>query len=388
MNLPKRWRWILAGLTAAVLLVLALRPAAVRVETALVTRDSLSAVITEKAITRARERYVVAVPITGRVTRTRVEAGARVTRGTVLATVTPTPLDARADATARAQLRASEARDAPLRSALSEAENAQTVAARNLERAQALFGGGAISKSALERAQLAAQGAIATRDQRRAALAAAQADVDAARSALMGATATTGAAGAVDVLAPTAGVVLRVVQQSERVAQAGMPLVEIADSTGLEILLELLTEAAIQVRAGNPILLTGWGGDSALHGRVRLVEPAAFTKVSALGVEEQRVNVIGDLFERPAGLGTGFRLQAAITTWTGPHVVTVPLTTLFRRSGSWYVFVEQGGRAHLTELRIGHRGADRAEVLSGLAEGDRVILFPSDLVQDGVRVTP
>lgn len=387
MTLPKHWRWMTAGAVAVVLIGLSLKPTSVAVETGMVSRDSLRTVIAEEAQTRARERYVVAAPITGRVTRTRVIAGSVVKRGDILTTMTPAPLDARLVSQARANVRAAESRIEPLRTALSEADAAVSVAARELERMKTLLQAGAISPSQLEQQELQTKAAQALRDQRRGALEAAHADAEAARAQLLGSSAHAPSGTPVNVTAPTNGTVLRVLQESETVAQAGTPLVELADANGLEIVVNLLTEDAVQVHPGNPIRLTGWGGDSVLTGDVLQVDPSAFTKVSALGVEEQRVHVIGNLATRPTELGVGFRLQAEIVTWSGANILTVPTTAIFRRTGKWFVFAVINGRAQLRELEIGHKGIDRVEVLKGLQSGERVILFPSDLIADGVRVS-
>ena len=387
MTVPKRWRWMVAGLVLVILIGLSLRPTSVAVDTEIVARDTLSTVIAEEAQTRARERYVVAAPVTGRVTRTRVTAGSTVKRGDILATVTPAPMDARTVTQGRAALRAAEARIEPTKAALAETEAAVAVATRELERAQSLLKAGAISASQLEQQQLRTQSAVAARDQGRGALTVAQADVEAARAQLIGASSGGPTGAPVNVTAPTNGTVMRVVQESETVAQAGTPLIELADANGLELVVNLLTEDAVQVRIGNPIRLSGWGGGIALAGDVQLVEPAAFTKMSALGVEEQRVNVIGNLATQPAGLGVGYRLQAEIVTWTGTNILSVSTTAIFRRNAKWYVFAVAEGKAHLREIEVGHRGANRVEVLKGITDAERVILFPSDLIADGTRVS-
>lgn len=390
MKISRRGRWILGGGVVIALVALSMRPAVIQVESAAVRRDSLSEVIAEEGRTRARDRYVIASPITGSLARPRIEAGARVARGGVLATVTPAPMDARDEAGTRAAYRQAEARLEQARAGVANADAAYALADRELARHRALFEEGAVSHTELERSERAMQNALAARSGERAALVAAQAAVDGAQAALIGvssaANSVEGGRGAIEIRAPSAGTVLRVLQQSERLVVAGTPLFEIADPAGLEVVVELLTEEAMRVPVGAPMRLTGWGGDSALSARVRLVEPAAFTKVSALGVEEQRVNVVGDLAERPKGLGTGYRLQADIVTWAGENVLVAPMTALFRRNAGWYAFVIVDGRARLRALRVGHRGIDYAEILEGLAVEDQVILFPSDLIADGVRV--
>jgi HlyD family secretion protein len=180
--------------------------------------------------------------------------------------------------------------------------------------------------------------------------------------------------------------VLRVLEPSERVVPAGAPLVEVGNPGGLEVVVDVLSQDAARIAPGNPVTLTDWGGDSALAGRVRLVETAAFTKVSALGVEEQRVNVVADLDAPPAALGVGYRVEARIVTSAGAGMLQVPASALFRQGDTWHVFRVEGGRARLAPVRLGRRNEQAAEVLDGLAEGDRVVRFPSERVADGTRV--
>ncbi|MCB1624181.1 MAG: HlyD family efflux transporter periplasmic adaptor subunit, partial [Pseudomonadales bacterium] len=221
----------------------------------------------------------------------------------------------------------------------------------------------------------------------RATLAAARSEVDSARARLLGVSGTANAAVTIEVRAPVSGTILRVVEESERVVQAGAPLFELGGSGGLELIVDLLTEDAVQVHPGDQIRATNWGGDHVLLGKVRYVEPGAFTKISTLGVEEQRVNVIGDLVDPPATLGAGYRVEAAIVTWTGEDVLKIPTSAIFRRQNAWRTFVVEDGRAHLRAVEIGRRGTEYAQVLGGLNEGARVIVFPSDLIDDGIRVS-
>lgn len=387
MKLPKNWRWIALGIAGVALLALLLRPSALPVETAEVRRDSLSTLIVEEAHTRARDLYVVAAPVAGRLSRPLVEAGESVTRGALLATITPAALDARSEAAAVAELSAAEARRAQAAAMLADAVAAHELAERDHARSELLFAEGARSRSENERAALLDASARALREERAAALRAAEAAVALARAALMGRVGGSEAGSAIEIRAPRAGLVLRVIEASARTVLAGTPVVEIADPAGLEIVIELLTEDALRVPPGAAVTLTRWGRDSTLRARVRLVEPAAFTKISALGVEEQRVNVVAELIDRPAALGTGYRLQAQIAIWSGTDVLVAASAALFRRDGDWHAFVVVDGRAHLRRLRIGHRGTDQTEILEGLVAGEHVIVYPSDLVEDGGRVS-
>jgi HlyD family secretion protein len=184
------------------------------------------------------------------------------------------------------------------------------------------------------------------------------------------------------------GRVLRVIEESERVVPVGAPLLEIGDPRALEVVVDVLSADAVKVRPGADVVFEDWGGERTLEGRVRLVEPSGFTKVSALGVEEQRVNVIADFVEPPAMLADGYRLEARIVVWEGADVLTIPASALFRRGGTWEVFAVVDGRARRRGVTLGHRTPARVEVIGGLDAGDVVVLHPSDLVGDGTRVAP
>jgi HlyD family secretion protein len=177
-----------------------------------------------------------------------------------------------------------------------------------------------------------------------------------------------------------------VLEESERVVPAGTPLLEVGNARGLEVVVDVLSEDAVRITPGDAVRIDGWGGDRTLQGQVRLVEPAAFTEVSALGVEEQRVNVIIDLADAPPSLGAGYRVEARVVTWAGTDVLSVPTSALFQREGQWQLFVVEDGRAALRAIEIGHRNADAAEVVSGLRQGETVIVFPSDRIEEGVKV--
>jgi HlyD family secretion protein len=177
-----------------------------------------------------------------------------------------------------------------------------------------------------------------------------------------------------------------VVEKNERIVQAGAPLIEIGNVASLEVVVDVLSEDAVRISEGDAARIEEWGGDGVLGGEVRMIEPDAFTEVSALGVEEQRVNVIVALDDAPAGLGAGYGVKASIVVWSGDDVLTVPTSALFRRRGAWQVFAVRDGVAELREVAIGHRSVEKAEVLSGLSEGETVILFPTDQIEDGVKV--
>lgn len=380
--------WIALGVAAVAIIAVAMRPRSLPVETARAARGALETTVDADGRTRVRERYVVTAPVAGRLERIVLVEGDSVRVGDVVARLQPLPLDAPAAVQARSRLDAASAlaREATARQRLAGAALVQR--RRDLARAQRLGEAGGVAPRVVEDAALAerqaAEDARAASERVRAAVA----DVRQAEAALF-AVAGQGR-GTVVVRAPAAGRVLRIPERSERVLAAGTPLVELGDPATLEVVVDVLSSDGAEIRPGDPVRLTRWAGEAApaLAGRVRYVEPAAFTKVSALGVDEQRVNVIVDVPAAPPSLGDGFRVDASIVTWAAPSVLTVPTNALVRQGGGWSTFVVRDGRAARRQVRVGHLGATAAEVLGGLAAGDEVIVFPSDQVADGGRVAP
>jgi HlyD family secretion protein len=383
-----RKRWVLIGGGAALVLLLSLTMcrSAVEVEVAEVRRETLRVMVEEEGMTRVRDRFVVAAPVTGRLQRIHLEEGAGVAAGEVVARIASAPEDPRTQSVTRAQVEAAEARRRQVEAEVEQAVALAAQAQREAERRRDLAEAGALSREEMEQAQLQATTAVRQAEAARAALHAAEADVAAMRASLQGAGSQTSGP-VVPVTAPTAGRVLRVLEESERVVNAGTPLLELGDADGQEVVVDVLSADAVRIRPGNEVVVEEWGGGRPLHGRVQRVEPAAFTEVSALGVEEQRVNVIVDLVEAPPELGAGFRVEAGIVVWEGANVLTVPTSALFQREGAWYAFVVEDGRARLRAVEVGHRGVEAAEVLAGVEEGEAVVLFPSDEVEEGVRVS-
>jgi HlyD family secretion protein len=377
-------------LAAAGWVALALRPRPVPVDVAAAARGSLVVAIEETGVARVKDRYVVSAPVSGTVTRQRLEAGDAVAERQVVAEIAPllSPiLDARTRSEAQARLSAAESA-----LGLAEAQRKRAVAADALaqderSRARALAAGGSVASQQVDRAEFEAR-------MRAEELSSAAFAVKVAAEQVRVARATLGAEGAardrhVDVLAPTSGRVLRVLQESEGVVQAGAPLVEVGNPDALELVVDLLTTDAVRVQPGTPVAIQGWGGERALQARVRRVEPSAFTKLSALGVEEQRVNVIaalGDPRQDWAALGDGFRVEARFVLWRGEDVLKIPQGAAFRRGDGWAVFRVVKGKARLAPVQIGHRGDTEVEVLGGVDAGDVVVVHPGDRVKDGVAV--
>jgi len=381
----KRWLWVGGIVVGLVGVWFALRGEPLAVETAMARMDTLSVALTEEGRTRVADSYVVAAPVTGRVSRIDLDAGDSVRAGQAVAGLAPPPTDTRSASTARADLAVAESRVEEARAEVETSRRGLDQAEREYERRIPLFEMGAISGEVLERARTEAETARARLARAEATLAAAGSSVVAARARLIGV--DPGQDPFADsVRSPVTGVVLHVYEQSERVVAAGTPLLEVSGTGGVEFVVDLLTAEAVRVDPGDAVRITGWGEDRTLAGRVRYVEPAAFTEVSALGVEEQRVNVVGDILQPPSGLGAGFRLDVSILVWSGEDVLVVPGSALFRRPSGWGLFVVQDGRAQERVVEIGRRGSDRVQILSGVEPGEEVVLYPSGDVDDGVPV--
>ncbi len=371
-------------------------PSAVEVDLARVERGDLSVTVDHEGKTRIRERYVVSSPLAGRLLRIELHSGDSLrARKTLLAAIEPSEpalLDARALAEAEARVKGAEAARERAVPQLRSTQASYELAEINLGRIRKLYERGSATHQELDDAEHRLR--VAHEDARAAQFAARIADfeLELARAALVRtrpASAGEPDAGRFEIRAPVDGRVLRVFQESELVVSAGTRLLEVGDSTDLEVEVDVLSEDAVKVRPGAEVILEHWGGDAPLRGRVRIVEPSAFTKTSALGVDEQRVNVLIDIIDPPARrptLGDAFRVEARIVIWEGKDVRKIPAGALFRVAGGWAVFLFERGKARLRLLRIGHDNGLETEVLDGLREGDRVILHPSDRIKDGLSV--
>jgi len=377
----------------AVAIGFAMRTPPVGVELGEVTRGPLTVTIDDLGETRVTNLYVVSAPVTGELLRVPLKPGDRVVaRATILGHVqplSPAPLDARNVAQNEANVRALTAQLAAARARVGEAQAEQRLAERDYARVNALAGRGFVSQANADRSRTARERARAAATEAAQSAEAARHSLEAARAALILPGGQSSGRGAVAVTSPVSGYVLRVPQESERVVVAGTPLVEIGDPDRLEMVTDLLSADAVQVRPGAAVLIEDWGGERPLHGRVRLVEPFGFTKISALGVEEQRVNVVIDFAEPRqalARLGHGYRATVRIAIWSAPNLARVPISALFRAEGRWSVFVmDNDRRARLARVEVGHMNDEQAEI-RGLQPGTRVILHPSDRIREGVAV--
>jgi HlyD family secretion protein len=385
--------WAGVGLALVAFFLYAFWPRAIVVDLGEVTRGPLRVTVSDEGQTRIREVFTVSAPLSGRLLRVERHAGDVVTGGsTVVAQLEPTDpsfLDIRTRAQAEAAVKAAEAALSLASAELDRARAELDFASSELKRTTALVEKGTASQVALDRARLAyrtSQAQLATAD---AAHHVKEFELETAKALLIDPAQRQTSGSAIPLLTPVTGRILRVMQESEAVLTPGTPIMEIGDTSDLEIEVDLLTTDAVAVKAGAPARITGWGGPGSLNAKVRLIEPYGFTKVSALGIEEQRVKVIVDLIDPPdkwAGLGHGYRVDVAIVVDEIKNAVRVPLGALFRSDKSWAVFRVERGRARETKIEIGPSDGTEAAVLKGLKPGTRVVLYPSDRVREGARV--
>jgi HlyD family secretion protein len=395
-----RWKrialWGGLGLVLVAVLAWLLRPQPVPVDLATVERGPLAVTVSDEGRTRVRDVFTLSTPVTGRMLRIGLEVGDPVVAGeTVVAEIEPIDpgfLDVRAEAQAHAGVRAAQAAEQLAEAQLERTRAELDFARAEVNRARELVERGTIPRRALEEAERTFRAAQAT-------LRTAEAEIEVRRSELEEARARLGAPLAartrsdtcpcVPIYAPVGGRILQIFQKSEGVVQAGQALVEIGDPTELEIVIDLLSSDAVRVRPGNRVKIDHWGGERTLEGLVHRVEPSGFTKVSALGIEEQRVAVVIDLIAPHAqweALGHGYRVEATIVVWETADTLKVPLSALFRDRDRWAVFAVENGRATRRHVEIGRRAAFEVQILDGLSPGDRVVVHPGDRIGDGSAV--
>lgn len=369
-------------------------PRPVEVELASISRGPMQVDVSDEGRTRVREVYQVSAPVDGRLLRVEVHPGDVVEGGKTkvaeLLPIAPSFLDVRTRAQAEAAVSAAEAARNLAAAEVTRAKAELAYALSELKRAAALSPSGSISKASLERTQLARDTAVAQLATAQATLRVKDSDLSAARALLIDPTGVLPVQAGIPIIAPVSGRVLRVPRESEAVLAAGTTILEVGDSHQLEIVADLISEDAVKVREGDAATVTDWGGSGALNARVRRVEPSGFTKVSALGVEEQRVNILLDFTDPPSRwsrIADGFRVIVHIAVWRSPDTLRVPVAAMFRQGKDWAVFAVKGGRATLTTIKVGPSNDDVAEVLSGLTQGTQVVLHPSDRISEGTRVT-
>jgi len=385
--------------TAAIVaagLALGLMPRAQRVDIAEVKRAPLVVTVEEEGKTRVMERYLVSAPVSGYVRRSALKAGDAVKAGQVIAVIEPAhavALDPRTRAQAQAQVSAAQAALAVAEQNARAARAAAELAQQERTRAESLRQSSFISEQALDSARSAETRARATEQAASHSVKVARFELEMARAAVASATRLQGGGSleALQVRAPVAAQVLKLLQESEGAVAAGQPLLEIGNPASLEVEVEVLSTHAVKITPGSKVMLDRWGGEQTVEGTVRRVEPSGFTKISALGVEEQRVRVIVDFVsprEDWQSLGDGYRVEARFVLWEGDDILQVPTSALFRQGEGWAVFAVEGGRARVTPVETGQRAGLATQVLSGLAAGTRVVSHPDDKIGDGTRVKP
>ncbi|MBU6326683.1 MAG: HlyD family efflux transporter periplasmic adaptor subunit [Verrucomicrobia bacterium] len=381
------------GIIALVALVVwGLWPKPIIIETGEVFRSALTVRVSEEGKTRVRNRYVMAAPVAGKMRRVMLKPGDAVEAGkTILTVIEPVAaplLDPRARAQAEAVVSMQEAARKKVNESLEAARTMQKRAESERDRIRTVKSEGMISMSDRERIDAEASVKAAEVRAMEFSLQVTEYELVQARAVLERPdTITTG--NLVEVKSPVRGVVLRVMQESETVVNAGMAILEIGDPTDIEIESEILSRDAVAIKPGDSVDIEQWGGATPLKGRIRRVEPAAFTKISALGVEEQRVIVLSDLIDTPAAaqaLGDRYRVETRIAIWHANDVLIVPSGALFRAGNEWKTFVYRNGRACLTLIEAGHSDGRLTEVLKGLQTGDKVLLHPPDTVKDNAQV--
>lgn len=384
----------LAALFVVGLVVVAWIPNPVEVEVAEVTRGPLVVTVNEDGRTRVKDRYLISAPITGNLARLELEAGDTIEEEQVLARLVPLPpplLDSRTRAEAKARVDAAQAAARQAQAAVNRARYERDFAKQESERALAVVQQGGLARSDADRAVSTFRSAQEQLSSALFGARVAEHELKLAQTALMQLSGKADDTEQLEIVSPVAGQVLKVFHESEGVVQSGTPILELGDPAALEIVVDVLSQDATRIPSGAPTTIERWGGKTPLRGHVRVVEPSAFTKLSALGVEEQRVNVIIDLDdprERWSTLGDGYRVEARISVWEDEDVLRVPASAVFRSEEAWATFVVGEGTAILTPVEIGETNGLETEVISGVDEGDLVIAYPSDSVRDGVSVEP
>jgi HlyD family secretion protein len=397
--MTKTWRknsgWIITAAVVIGVLILALLPQPVPVDVAAVVRGTFTQVVEEDGKTRVRERYTVSAPLDGTVERIRLKAGDPIEEGMVLAVMQPRLpvfLDARTEQELRERVNIAEAMQKQALATVERTTAALEQAQTDYARTKALADSGLAPQARREHDELQLKLAMKERQAAEFAARAAAHQVELARAALLRvgqAKRDTDQNQRWEIRSPVLGRVLRVMQESEGAVTVGTPLLELADPADLEVVVDVLTTDAVQIQPGATVWFERWGGGAAVEGRVRLIEPSAFTKVSALGVEEQRVNVVIDIVtatDQWKFVGDGYRVDAQIVVFKSEDAITVPTGALFRDGEQWAVFVVREQRAHRHLVQIGRRNEREAMVVQGLEPGDTVVLYPSDAVADKVRV--
>lgn len=392
------------GISIVSALVWSFLPKPLPVDEGKSTRGPLVVTVDEDGKTRVSERYIISAPLSGTLGRVSLHAGDTIEAGATLAEIVPAAsplLDDRSRAQLQARVLASEAAVKQAEATAERVRLGRTFSEKELERVKGLVASGALAAQKLEEAELESKSRAKEAESANFAIRVARYELENARAAISRTDEESSDKKTGDknqktekhfvIRSPVKGKILHVLQENEGVVAAGTALFEIGDPSAIEVVVDVLTTDAVQIKPGARVLLTRWGGEGDLEASVKRVEPSAFTKISALGVEEQRVNIILGL-EGPtsayAPLGDGFRVESKIVVFETKEALKIPSAALFRIDGGWAVFVVSGGKAITKKVKIGRRTGTEAIVEEGLSEGETVILHPSDTIKDGVMVLP
>ena len=366
--------------------VLAFRPKPVPVQVATADIGPLQQTVDEEGKTRMHDHFTLASNVAGQLRRVEWHAGDRVRAGDIITWVDPTPIDPRQTAVLQARLDAARASERQAGADVGRAQAENDQATIELERTRKLFDHGVASREAYDKAIHSAAAAAKQLEAAKSGAESAAYQVKEADAALRSQS-SADISLPVPLKTPVAGRILRLIEQSERVISAGAPIVEIGYTPKLEVVADFLTQDAVKISPDMDAIVDDWGGDKPLRARVRVVEPGAFTKISALGVEEQRANVVLDFVDSSEKLADAYRVEVRVITWQGASVLKVPSGALFRTGRDWEVFKIENGRARRTPVQVGHRGAFETEIVAGVKAGDVLIVHPSSEIEDGVRVS-
>ena len=385
--------WGAAAIVVLIFLSLAFRPQAVPVDLAEVTREELVVTVRDQGRTRVRNEYIVSAPVGGQLLRIEYKPGAQVAAGDVLARILPSDpslLDVRSRAELEAAVRSAEAALALAHAEVERAAAQLDFAQMESERIIRYATEDVIAVEAYDRAALQLRVAETNHESSLENARIREGELAAAQARLVGSNIEGSEEFVVTVTAPTSGQIMSVAQESQSVISGGAEIMTLADPEDLEIVAEFLSTDAVEVESGAPAFVENWGRDRPpLRGQVRLVEPYGFLKVSALGVEEQRVNVIVDFVgsqENWSTLGHGYRVEVAVVTWQESDVLQLPVAALFRDDNRWAVFRVEDGRAHLTPIEIGRNNGQQAQVVAGIEAGQVIVMFPGEQLAEGVRI--
>jgi HlyD family secretion protein len=397
MRIPT-WRRrlpLLAGVLLVALIVAGLWPRPIPVEVSTVSRGPLVVTVDEEGMTRVRHRHVVAAPVAGQLRRIDWKAGAVVEAGKTVLAVLETSgadfLDARLQAQAEARVRGAEAARDAAAAQRERATSAAKLYAADFARIKVLQQQRVLSQQEFEAAQMRSETTAQEARAAEFAFKVADFELQQAQAVLSRGQSGTSTVETLLITSPVNGRILRVFQESSRVVPAGFALMEVGDPSDLEVRIEVLSRDGVAIQPGARVMLEQWGGSEPLTARVRLVEPSGFTKISALGVEEQRVFVVADFIdaiERRRSLGDNYRVEARIVTWENASALRAPAGALFQRNGNWETFVIESGRAYSRRVQPGRGNGVETEIIEGLREGDQVVVYPGDKVVEGTRVTP